>query len=83
MGLIQMAVGSVSTQFKDQVVDIFECTGMSSKVLGCPGQKVLRSGTVNNATDNVISNGSVFNVSINQAAILVEDGKVHDFVIAT
>lgn len=83
MGLIKMVTSAISSGFKDQVVEVFECANMSNKVLGVPGTRVLRSGTVNNQTDNVISNGSVFNVSINQAAILVENGKVHDFVIAT
>ena len=41
--------------------------------------KVLRQGVVNNASENVITNGSVFDVGIGQCAILVENGKVHDF----
>ena len=60
MGLIKMVTSAISSGFKDQVVEVFECANMSNKVLGVPGTRVLRSGTVNNQTDNVISNGSVF-----------------------
>lgn len=74
-----MAEGAI----RDAAIDFFECSRMSSNILGAPATKVVRKEAVNNATDNVITNGSVFNVSHNQAAILVENGKVHDFIIAT
>ncbi len=82
MGLIKMAVQSVSTNLKDQVVDYFRCDGMTQEHMSIPATKIVRGSAVNNASDLVITNGSVFDVAIGQAAVLVENGKVHDFVIA-
>lgn len=83
MGLIKMISGSVGTTFRDAVKDYFRCDGMTKDILAMPATKVMRDGTVNNASDRVITNGSVFDVAINQAALLIENGKVHDFIIAT
>lgn len=83
MGLIKMVTGSVGSTFRDAVKDYFRCDGMTNNMLAIPASKVMRNGTVNNATDRVISNGSVFDVAVNQAALLIENGKVHDFIIAT
>lgn len=83
MGLIKMIAGSVGSTFRDAVKDYYRCDGMTEDILAMPASKVMRDGTVNNASDRVISNGSVFDVAINQAALLVENGKVHDFIIAT
>ncbi len=82
MGLIKMAVQAVSTNLKDQVVDYFRCDGMTQDYMAKPATKVIRGSAVNNASDLVITNGSVFDVAVGQAAVLVENGKVHDFVIA-
>lgn len=82
MGLIKMAVQAVSTNLKDQVVDYFRCDGMTQEHMSIPATKVVRGSAVNNASDLVITNGSVFDVAVGQAAVLVENGKVHDFVIA-
>lgn len=79
MGFIKMATSAISTTFKDQVVDYFRCDEIPEYVLLRPAMKVLRQGVVNNASENVITNGSVFDVGIGQCAILVENGKVHDF----
>lgn len=83
MGLIKMVKGAVGSTFRDAVKDYFRCDGMTNDYLCIPAAKVMRDGTVNNASDRVITNGSVFDVAINQAALLIENGKVHDFVIAT
>lgn len=83
MGLIKMVKGAVGSTFRDAVKDYYRCEGMTNDYLCIPAVKVMRDGTVNNASDKVITNGSVFDVGINQAALLVENGKVHDFVIAT
>ncbi|NLL80169.1 MAG: SPFH domain-containing protein [Clostridiales bacterium] len=83
MGLIKMVKGAVGSTFRDAVKDYFRCDGMSNDYLCIPAAKVMRDGTVNNASDRIITNGSVFDVTVNQAALLIENGKVHDFVIAT
>ncbi len=83
MGIIRMAASAVGSSFRDQVVDIFTCENMSMDTICVPATKIVRGKAVNNASEAVISNGSTFNVNINQAALLIENGKVHDFVIAT
>lgn len=82
MGLIKMAVGALGSNLKDQVVDYFRCDGMTQDHMAMPATKIVRGSAVNNASDKVITNGSVFDVAIGQAAVLVENGRVHDFVIA-
>lgn len=80
MGLIRMAIGAVSSTLKDQTVEIFECGQMADGVLMQPAVQVMRGGK-NKGSENVISDGSTFNVARNQCAILVENGRVHDLVI--
>lgn len=82
MGLIKMAINSVSGKLSDSVREYFRCDGMTNEHFAKTATLVKRDGTTNNRTDNVISNGSVFDVAIGQAAVLVENGKVHDFVYA-
>ncbi|MBQ4095544.1 MAG: SPFH domain-containing protein [Oscillospiraceae bacterium] len=82
MGLIQMIKGAVTTNLQDQVKDYFRCDGMTQDHLCVAATKVMRGNVVNNASDAVITNGSLFDVAIGQAAVLVENGKVHDFVYA-
>ena len=82
MGLIKMVVNSVSGKLSDTVREYFRCDGMTNDYLAKAATLVKRDGTTNNRSDGVISNGSVFDVAIGQAAVLVENGKVHDFVYA-
>lgn len=82
MGLIKMAINAVGSNLRDQVVDYFRCDGLSQEHLAKPATKVVRGKAVNNASELVITNGSLFDVAVGQAAVLVENGKVHDFVIA-
>lgn len=82
MGLIKMFTSAVSSNLQDQVIEYFRCDGMSQDVLCVPATKVMRGNVVNNGQADYISSGSVFDVAINQAALLVEDGKVWDMVIA-
>ena len=83
MGLIRMFTSAVGSTFADQVVEYFRCEDMSTKILCQPGTLVKRGKAVNNGTEGVISNGSRFDVAVNQAALLIENGRVHDFVIGT
>ena len=83
MGLIKMFTSAVGSTFADQVVEYFRCEDMSTKILCQPATLVKRGKTVNNSTEGVISNGSRFDVAVNQAALLIENGRVHDFVIGT
>ena len=81
MGLIQMLKGAVVSNLQDQVVDLFEAPKFDNNTIAAPARKIVRSGTVNNATSDVITNGSTFNVAMNEAALLVENGYIREFVI--
>lgn len=83
MGLIKLVTGSVGSTFRDAAKDYYRCDNMTNDVLVMPATQVLRDGSCNNATNRVISNGSVFDVAAGQAALLIENGKVYDFVLAT
>ena len=64
--------------FQDQPVDYFRCDEIPETILLRPATKIVRGKAVNNAGENVISNGSLFDVGVNQCAIFVENGQVHD-----
>ena len=81
MGLIKMLASAVTSNLADQVVDLFEAPKFDNNVIAAPARKVVRGGTTNNATEDVITNGSAFNVAVNEAALLVENGYVREFVI--
>lgn len=82
MGLIKMAFSAVGSNLADQVVEYFRCDGLTNDTMCIPAVKVVRGKAVNNGTADYISSGSVFDVAIGQAALLVEDGKVWDMVVA-
>ena len=65
-----MFTSAVGSTFADQVVEYFRCEDMSTKILCQPATLVKRGKTVNNGTEGVISNGSRFDVAVNQAACL-------------
>lgn len=79
-----MAKGAVSSTLADQVREYFRCEGMNTDTMCIPATKVDRTGKAvsKNRTDDYLSSGSVFDVQMNQAALLVEDGKVWDMIIA-
>lgn len=83
MGLIRMTTAAVGSFFADQIKELFESGQMPNDVLLKPAELIVRGKARNKGTENVISNGSVFNVTRSQCAILVQNGQVHDFVIGT
>ena len=74
MGLIKMALNAAGSGLADQTVEVFECQNFDQKTL--MRKATMRNAKNNKASDAYISSGSVFHVAINQAALLVEDGKV-------
>lgn len=82
MGLIKMFASAVGSNLADQVVEYFRCEGMTNNTLAVPATKVVRGKAQNNGSNDYISSGSTFDVAVGQAALLVEDGKVWDMVIA-
>ena len=83
MGLIKMVTGAVGSTFRDAAKDYFRCDNMTNDVLVMPATQVKRDGSCNNASDRIISDGSVFDVAVGQAALLIENGKVVEFVLAS
>ena len=85
MGLIKMATAAVRSALADQVLDFFYCDKLPDEVLlkkgkirNINGTNQSRYGVVNNASQNVISDGSIIAVNEGQGIILVEDGEVVD-----
>lgn len=77
----QMFKGAIQSSYYDTVLEYFRCENLSDDYLFVPATKVMRNGAVNKGSEGVITNGSVFDVAVNQAAILIENGRVHDFVV--
>ncbi|MCF0258230.1 MAG: SPFH domain-containing protein [Erysipelotrichaceae bacterium] len=80
MGIIKWGLQAAGSAYADQPKESFRASNLSNDVLAAPAERVSRGS--NKGTVDVITDGSVFNVGINQAALLIENGKVHDFVIA-
>ena len=74
MGLIQAAVGAVSSTLKDQWKEYFYCEAMPSDVLMMKGQK--KVGGSNKGTDNIITNGSGIAVADGQCMLIVDQGQI-------
>lgn len=75
MGIIKWGLQAGRSAYADQPKEILMAQGLSNEVLAVPA--VCKG----KQTPQVITDGSVFNVAANQAALLIENGKVHDFVI--
>lgn len=79
MGIIRWGLDAAKSAYKDQPKEMFRAEGLTNDVLAIPGTMTGKAGR----TPSVITDGSVFNVGVGQAALLIENGKVHDFVIAS
>ncbi len=79
MGILRWGIDSARGAYADQPKEVLYAEGLNNDVLAVPATiKGKGRGTI-----GVLTDGSVFNVGINQAALLIENGKVHDFVIAS
>ena len=76
MGIIRWGLQAAGSAYTDQPKEVLICQGLSNDILAAPA--IVKNGR----ETTVLTDGSVFNVGINQAALLIENGKVHDFVIA-
>lgn len=80
MGLIKAALGSVNTVLGDQWREYFYCDSLPDNILVAKGQRRTNSRTSNvNASDNLITNGSVFAVNEGQCMMIVEQGAIVEF----
>jgi len=80
MGLIATAINAASSAFADQWKEYFVCEALAQNVLMVKGEHKGKTSLFsgNNASDNVISNGSGIVVADGQCVILVSQGKVVD-----
>lgn len=78
MGLIQAAIGAVSSTLADQYKEFFYCDALPNNVIVSRGHKKVDGRVSNKGNDNVISNGSVIAVADGQCIIIVEQGHVVD-----
>lgn len=76
MGVIKWGLGAAKSAYEDQPKEVLSAQLLSNDILAAPAESKGKN------RSNVITDGSVFNVSAGQAALLIENGKVHDFVIA-
>ena len=81
MGLIKAITGSVGGMFADQWLDFFICESLNADVLAAKGQKRTSKRSSNTkGEDNIISNGSGVVVNKGQAAIIVDQGRIAEFI---
>lgn len=78
MGLIKIALGSVSSTLADQFKEFFYCDSIRNDVLVVKGQKRTGKGSGNHGSDNIISSGSGIAVADGQCMMIVEQGRVVD-----
>ena len=78
MGLIKAALGAVGGVLADQWKEFFYCEALPADVIMTKGVKKIdsRRSTNKNASDNIITNGSVIAVADGQCMLIVEQGKV-------
>jgi membrane protease subunit (stomatin/prohibitin family) len=79
MGFIKAALNAVGGTLADQYKEIFYCDALTDEVLLRKGQRRNSARNTNNATDNVITDGSVVIVNEGQCLVVVDNGKVIDF----
>lgn len=79
MGIIRWGLDAAGSAYRDQARDVLVASELSNDVLASPALNKDKG----KKSSSVITDGSVFNVGINQAALLIENGKVHDLVIAS
>lgn len=78
MGLIKIALGSVSSTLADQFKEFFYCDSIRNDVLVVKGLKRTGKGSGNHGSDNIISSGSGIAVADGQCMMIVEQGRVVD-----
>lgn len=80
MGFIQAAIGAASGVLGDQWKEYFYCDSLSADILVAKGHKRTKRGSSNAGDDNIITQGSLVAVNNGQCMMIVENGKVVDFI---
>ncbi len=76
MGLIKAFKSALSSELADQYLEYFYCESLSDDILVTKGVKKNTKHSTNNATDNVINNGSGIVINEGQCALIVSEGAV-------
>ena len=79
MGFIRAALEAASGVLGDQWKEYFYCDSLSSDILVAKGHKRNKRGN-NSGDDNIITQGSLVAVNNGQCMMVVENGKVVDFI---
>ncbi len=79
MGFIQAALDAAGGVLNDQWKEYFYCDSLSSDILVAKGHKRNKRGN-NSGDDNIITQGSLVAVNNGQCMMVVENGKVVDFI---
>ena len=81
MGLIKVLGGAISSSLADQWKEYFYCDSIDLSTLVVKGQKHSSKFNMNNkGNDNIITNGSIIAVNEGQCMLVVDQGKVVEFV---
>ena len=80
MGFIQAAISAAGGVLGDQWKEYFYCDSLSADILVAKGHKRTKRGSSNSGDDNIITQGSLVAVNNGQCMMVVESGKVVDFI---
>lgn len=78
MGLIRATIEGVGSTFGDQNLEFITCPQVASDVLIARGTVNHGKGN-NNASESVISNGSIITVPVGMAMMIVDNGEITEF----
>ncbi len=80
MGFIKAALEAAGSVLGDQWKEYFYCDSLSSDILVAKGHKRTKRGSSNAGDDNIITQGSTVAVNNGQCMMVVENGKVVDYI---
>lgn len=81
MGFIKAAAGAIAGNLSDQWKEMFYCDSLGADTLLAKGQVRHNERTSNSKGDeNIISNGSIVIVNSGQAAAIIEQGSISEFI---
>lgn len=77
MGILKVGVGAVKSVLADQWREYFYCPSLEDDVLVTKGvKKNIKRGFHSNASDNLITNGSIIAVNEGQCMLIVDQGAI-------
>lgn len=80
MGILKAVAGAVTGGLADSWLEVVEPDNMTATTVCTRGVQVSNKRSSNKkGTENIISNGSVIHVGVNQMMLLVDGGKIIDY----